>query len=250
MADDLLLASIDIAAADLDTAASAWVVVLGRLVDADLGTPIEKGEVEDLIARAKQSAGFPLGPISYVTGAPVSELRPSYDTVIYRAERDGQPYIDALVGAGPAAFVAVGGTRHGWLGSGPPEPSHILCSDVEAYLSDLIGLLGTRAEQLGYRGTARIAIAVRSEVPGAPLRLRSLDESTGEVAPVRDDLDHFDVVEFDIEIDVAHLGEVEFFLEMHQCAWDAALRVVAQFGLERPQLIPEPGTLGGDLTYG
>ena len=32
MADDLLLASIDIAAADLDTAASAWVVVLGRLV--------------------------------------------------------------------------------------------------------------------------------------------------------------------------------------------------------------------------
>ena len=30
-----------------------------------------QGEVEDLIARAKQSAGFPLGPISYVTGAPV-----------------------------------------------------------------------------------------------------------------------------------------------------------------------------------
>lgn len=250
MSDDLRLASIDIAAADLDTATSAWVVVLGRLVDADLGTPTNPGDVEDVTERARQAAGFPLGPISYVGDAPITELRPNYDTVIYRAERDGQPFIDALVGAGPAAFVAVGGTRHGRLGSGETAPSHVLCSDVEAYMSDLIALLGSRAGQLGYRGPRRLAIAIRSEVPGAPLRLRSLDESTGEVAPVDDALSRFEIIEVDLDMDGERLSDPEYFLEMHQVAWEAALRIAAQFGLERPQLIPAPGTLGGDFTYG
>lgn len=249
MSDDLLLASIDIAAADLDTATSAWVVILGRLADADLATPVNPGDVEDLLQRAGANAGFPLGPISYVHDAPVSELRPNYDTVIYRAERDGKPFIDALVGVGPAAFVAVGGTRHGLLGSGTPEPSHVLASDVEAYVSDLLAMLGTRAAQLDYRGTARAAVAVRSDVPDAPLRLRSLDVESGELAPVRDDLDTFEVVEGEFEVDGARLTDRGYFLEMHQVAWDLVSRVATQFGLERPQLIPEPGTLGDDLQY-
>lgn len=250
MSDELLLASIDIAAADLDTATSAWVVVLGRLVDADLGSETKPGDLEELIQLARDNAGFPLGPISYVRDAPVLELRPRYDSVVYQAQQDGKPYIDALVGAGPAAFVAVGGTRHGWLGDGEQEPSHILVSDVEVYIGDLVALLCARASQLKYRGPGRVGVAIRSDVPGRPLRLRSLDESTGELAPVRADLDHFDVIEGDFEIDYEHILEPDSLQRLHGFAWSIGQRIAPQFGLERPQLMTPPGVHGDTFDWG
>ena len=66
---------------------------------------------------------------------------------------------------------------------------------------------------------------------------------------MRDDLDTFEFVEGEFEVDGARLTDRGYFLEMHQVAWDLVSRVATQFGLERPQLIPEPGTLGDDLQY-
>ncbi|WP_226346331.1 hypothetical protein [Agilicoccus flavus] len=240
MVDDLVLASLEIAAAELTTAQAAWVVGVGRLGDVDLSVGSRPGDLADLAELATAIGDFPLGPIAYATGEPLVDVREEFHTATYRLDHGGNPYLEVLLGLGPGGITAIGGTRNGLLSETDTHahPGHVLLADVEAKLGDLVSLLLARAALLDHHGPISYTLTVTDAIDGHPLTLRHLDRERGTLLQAPDP-GPFGLLSGETHTDAP-------FEEQYAATLAVATEAARRFGADRLELLMPVERVGFD----
>ena len=223
------------AAADLDTGARAWVVGATRFVDADDLSARRIRDIGRLLEMAWRTGQFPVGPLAYQPGAPTIDIRPDRHHARIDMLANGAPFISVSLTLTPTGTI-VCGTRSGKLADGIDEPSHVLLTDVEAGIVDLITFTSLRAKQIGYSGEVELALDLYSRVPGRPLQLRCYDEVSGDLAS--------GAAPGTFTVPTARFG-LRDGRQVGRVTLDVLQDVARQFGAGGPQLITEPDVAVG-----
>lgn len=210
----------------LDTDARAWIVGVGLLSELTNPPPVS---IHRVLEHAASRAQFPSGPFAVAPG--VVEVEMSADGLRAGATTGtrGQPVFEGRIELhGPALSVAL--TRSGVLDDGAVEPSHVMLSDVEAVLVDLVELMEAYASECAYAGPTRVHVGIESAVPDRPVELRVYDELCGDNLRPAAGYSHFTPIDFGypgrLDPDAAE-----------QVRWDSAVRAAHQFGVFVPQLV-------------
>ncbi len=224
------------AAHRLDVERRAWVVGIGQHVEAPAGLSVDEDDLRRVLDSAYASGNFPVGAGAYVCHEVSIKRLPTHSQAILRAcAADGSDFLEYQIGFAPNGYLGVAMTRSGHFPGSAPAPGHVLLADVEAVVLDLAVLIDHSGRILDRRGANQFSVAVLSDIPGHPLRLRCLDVDTGELCPPRpgDDPELF------------HPVSVRLHPEMdtetgHRLLYQALTEVAGQFGVEEPQLLPNP----------
>ncbi len=216
----------------LDTDARAWVIGVGQLVDCADRRPV----TADVVVQRALTAGlFPAGPFGIAPELVEFSYAESgaLDTAALGAA--GAPSFEARVVV-EARGIAVALTRSGRLDDGSVEPTHVMLSDVEAVLVDIVELVLAYAGETGHAGTARVRVGIECAVPGRALELRVYDEWCGDNLRPAAGYSRFDPVE------VIFPGRLDEDAA-EQLRWDTAVRLAHTFGVFVPQLVGQAKTV-------
>ncbi|MDO5696923.1 MAG: hypothetical protein Q4G51_03005 [Dermatophilus congolensis] len=169
--------------ADLPVTESAWIFCASRLVGQD---PTFVPTHQHLLDTHKlaTSKSFPNGPLAFMGKARDDIFRDNYLGRELRFERDGRLMATAFIGIGHAGFAAIAASRHEHVDStvhDVPLPAHVLQSDVEGYLIDMLLWSWSFATTIGFEGEIEVEVSISDEVPGHPLTLCRVDPDTGAV---------------------------------------------------------------------
>lgn len=231
MTDELLIASADIAAGELDAERRVWLVGVAHLADVPEIREMAPGEVTEIIHVANTTVDFPSGPVGFVDGGFTVEDNPDYALLTLASA--SAPHLELKLGLGMAGFVAVGLTRTDVLDDGSHWPGAVLLSDVESVLADIVQLGIAAALRIGYWGPINLLIKVADRRPEASLSVLTVDEETGRAVLLR---------ELPSGESPTVLGTMSYTAESTPRSVHAELRAVAeqlatQFGAPEPQLI-------------
>ncbi|MCB1252410.1 MAG: hypothetical protein M9891_03960 [Austwickia sp.] len=214
------------AVAALDTDTRAWVVGVALLEELAGPVPIPVGRV---LERAIADGTFPSGPFAVAPGEVDVELaadgRSAEATLEVAGERSYQARA-GLDGRGVSAAL----TRSGLLDDGSVEPTHVMLSDVESVLVDIVAIAESLAAEIGYFGAVRVMVGIACAVPGQNLELRVYDELCGDNLRPAAGYTHFEPIVLDYP---GRLDEAA----AEALRWENAVRIAHAFGVFLPQLV-------------
>ncbi len=232
MSAEMLRDACEQARRDLDIENRAWILAIGRLSGLALDEDFDDPLVRTIATAAYASGDFPCSPLVFNPSRADIQTTPDYRAIVTRQDRSGRPFLESRFGFGQAGFVATSLTRSGLLEPGRHAPSHVLLSDSESVVTELLVLLCVTAQVIGYTGEAELLLSVLSEVPGQPLVLRAFDEETGDLRPAPLCPTSFTPAygRFHIPADIDRVA-------MHAALFDLATDLAVQFEVKRPQFV-------------
>lgn len=232
MSVEMLREACEFARCDLDVDNRAWVVAIGRLSGLALDEDFDDAVVRTIVTAAYASGDFPCSPLVFNPSQADLQAAPDYRAIITRHDRGGRPYLESRFGFGLAGHVATSLTRSGLLEHGRYTPGHVLLSDCESVVTELLVLLCVTAQVIGYVGEAELLLSVLSEVPDQPLVLRAFDEETGDLRPAPLCPTSFTPAYATFSIP-AQIDRVA----MHTALFDLATDLAVQFEVKKPQFV-------------
>lgn len=228
----------------VDPTRGACAAVLGEFLDLTPAPPVGPDDLLTIVMDAVAHGEVPIGPLAYTPGDPAFAVSDDGRSAWAYTERE--PGVTNVIGTlhiEPRS-VLVGGSRYGWIPDAGCVPSHVLLADLESVLAEQRVYLHRRAAQIGYRGRVRLTVHVHCEVPGQPLVLRRLDETTGELLPPAEPVPCFTP----ISVVYPLTDTVE---QTRHTYYEIAGRIAAQFGATAPQFLADPDSdISDDVPVG
>lgn len=211
----------------LDVERRAWIVAAAHCVDP---LPAPAPRLAAVAQRAMDSGEVPAGPYAFRPGPAALDVSGADRQVELTCHLDGGRRLQGRITLEESGVLCEALTRSGHLDDGSHEPSHVMLSDVESVLVDMVHLVEACAAETGYRGAVRLMLGVACEIPGTPLELRVYDEAGGDLLRPAAGYDRFDPVILEYPVP---LGEAE----RAHLLWDTAVAIGYAFGVFLPQLV-------------
>lgn len=224
----------------IDPQVRAWGVAVGRLTRLDPELQWDATLARDVLRSAQASAFFPSGAFLRVDDGLTVRHSISDRRLAFEVDLFGAPFLECRATVGEQGDIAVAVTRSGRLSDGPVLPEGVLLIDLESLLIDGLVLLKAAATTVGYRGMYDLTVDAVCDIPGRPPLLRANARSTGALLRPPAGFAGFEPVTLTM---YSH----ELAWSGHKLVWDAALSMARQFGVDTPQLVPDPAQGTPDL---
>lgn len=224
----------------LDTQRRAWLLCWGWVAEADeqLGfmprRPVAGFGPHVLQASLNAAALTGLFPTVAIDWVPEREHVEQFESVyrvVTRTSWQGEPYLECQIGMSPEGSVGMALTRSGRFVDHGIGANSVLLSDLETLIVDTMVLLEAASQLLDWQGTCFVAADALCDIPGAPLRLCTLDSLPGGRPSPGRLVEQFEpvVLSYPRGLDLA---------AGHEVVWRGLAQVAAQFGASRPQVVP------------
>lgn len=181
--DDILAASLPLAAGLLDITRRTWIIDIANLVDVSLEAPaLSEQQVRTVIEITSATAEFPSGPITYAGSGYDVRMEESHREVTL-AGSQGAPNLEMKLGLGEGGFIAVALTRSDVFDDRSEHVGGVPLADIESVIADTFTLaIGTSLGQ-NYFGPINFAFGIYDDRPGVDLVGYVIDDDTGALVP-------------------------------------------------------------------
>lgn len=183
MNDDILAASLRLAADLLDTTKRTWIIGIANLVDVPLDAPpLTEAKVRTVLEIASSTVEFPSGPISYTGSGYDVTLETSHRLITLSGSQD-DPHLEMQLGLGDGGFVAAALTRSDVFDDRSEHVGGVPLADIESVIADTYVLaIGTSLAQ-DYSGPLQFAFGIYDDPPGVDVVGWVIDDDTGALTP-------------------------------------------------------------------